>query len=412
MGVVQLLNLGLPLLSLPYLATTLGAEQLGRMAFALSIGQLLVILTDYGFNLSGPKAVAINRENRQRITEIWCTVTLVRAMLAFSGFLIIYLSTFISNKLNGEFDLFLTAYAMVIGNILFPQWLFLGLEKLIIVSTIQVIARIISFLGIFIFVKNENDVYMATFLQAGGLLLGGIFALPYTAKEICGCKVSWPKVSAVREQLKNGWHIFLSTAAINIYTASNALILGLVSNPTVVGQYHVAERLIRAAQALYAPISNAIYPHVARMVTKNQIDALIFIRKVLISTVAISAILAIGIYFISPFAVRLIFGNSYEHATTILRIMSIMLPISIASNILAIQTMLPFSLEAKLSRILLSAAIFDFIIFIPLARFFEASGAAWANVAVEIFVATMCLIVLQNQNKNPIVIRASKNKES
>ena len=85
LGVVQIVNLGLPLLWLPYLARVLGAEQLGRVAFALSIAQMMVVLTDYGFNLSASKAVAVHRSDKKRVAEIWCSVSASRAILAFFG---------------------------------------------------------------------------------------------------------------------------------------------------------------------------------------------------------------------------------------------------------------------------------------------------------------------------------------
>jgi len=45
LGIMQVVNLGLPLLSLPYLALKLGVDQLGRMAFALAVAQLLIMVS-------------------------------------------------------------------------------------------------------------------------------------------------------------------------------------------------------------------------------------------------------------------------------------------------------------------------------------------------------------------------------
>ena len=405
MGAVQLVNIGLPLISLPYLATTLGAEQLGRMAFALSVGQILIVLTDYGFNLSAPKSIAINQGNRQRIAEIWCAVTTIRTSLALVGLGTIILASFISKKAQDELPLFLITFTMVIGNILFPQWLFLGLEKLKVVSAAQAIGRLIAFLPIFILVKDEGDLYWATFLQAAGFLVSGLLTLPYTIKELTGGRVALPRQKEIREQLREGWHVFISTAAINIYTTSNAFFLGLFANPSVVGQYHIAEKIIRAAQALYGPIGNAIYPHITRLAATSRLEALKFIRIALLRITSAAIAVSIFIFISTPYAIAIIFGHEYALAATILQILSLMLPLSITSNILAIQTMIPFGLEGKLSRVLLGAALFDFATFIPASYFFGSIGAAWANLGVELFVTATSLAFLHTNNINPIRLR-------
>lgn len=405
MGAVQLISIGLPLISLPYLATVLGAEQLGRMAFALSVGQILIILTDYGFNLSAPKAIATNQENRQRIAEIWCAVTTIRISLALAGLGIVFFASFISKRAHDELPLFLIAFTMVIGNIVFPQWLFLGLEKLKVVSAAQVVGRLIVFLPIFILIKDEGDVYWATFLQAAGFLVSGLLTLPYTIKELTGGRVSLPKHEEIKEQLKEGWHVFISTAAINIYTTSNAFFLGLFANPVTVGQYHVAEKIIRAAQALYGPVGNAIYPHITRLAATSRSEALKFIRLTLLRLTSIAIIVSALIFISAPYAVTLIFGSEYVLAATILQILALMLPFSITSNILAIQTMIPFGLEEKLSRVLLGAALFDFATFIPASYFFGSVGAAWANLGVELFVTAASLTFLRINGINPMSLK-------
>ena len=44
--------------------------------------------------------------------------------------------------------------------------------------------------------------------------------------------------------LKNGWSIFASTVAINLYTASNIVFLGFLTNPITVGYFSGAKKII------------------------------------------------------------------------------------------------------------------------------------------------------------------------
>jgi len=406
MGAVQLVSLGLPLLSLPYLATVLGAQQLGRMAFALSVAQILVILTDYGFNLSASKAVSVNRHNPEKIAEIWCSVTMVRALLALAGLVSIGISALIFDRARNELLLFVTADVMVLGNIMYPQWLFQGLEKLKVISIIQLIARIIVFALIFILVKTSSDIYTATFLQAGGYLFGGTLALPLILDEIGIKRVRWPGSRAVIEQFKDGWHVFLSTAANNTYTTSNTFFLGLFIEPVSLAYYHIAEKIIRAIQTLNGPVSNAIYPYVTQMAAGGYYDELMrFNRKLFFLLGLANILICMTVYFVSPFAIDYIFGSAYKPLYSILQILLLVPVIIVAGNVFGIQTMLPLGMEAGFSKILLWAAVINFIIFIPSSYWFGVIGGAWANVVIELFVACSMAFVLQKESKNPLVYK-------
>ena len=71
---MQMANLLLPLISLPYLSRVLQPEGFGLIVFAQSLIQYFVILTDFGFNLSATRQVSINRENPEKLKQIFNSV--------------------------------------------------------------------------------------------------------------------------------------------------------------------------------------------------------------------------------------------------------------------------------------------------------------------------------------------------
>lgn len=395
LGVVQLVTMGLPLLALPYLALQLGSDQLGRLAFAVSVAQVILILTDYGFNLSASKAVSIHRHDTARVAEIWVAVTLIRAMFAALGLAVLLLAAAVFERFQENLTLLLVAYTMVIGNILFPQWLFQGLEQLKLVSLIQVLTRCLSFVCIFLFVKGKGDLYLAVFFQSAGLLLGGLVALPSTLRVFRGVPLAWPAMSAIARQLKDGWHVFVSTALTNIYTQGNAMFLGVVAPPAVVGQYYLAERLIRATQLLYGPISNTIYPHIARLARDDKPAALAFVGNVLRYAGAAGVALGVLILFLAPLLAVPVFGPEHAEVGTLLQIFAPLPLILIVSNTLTIQTMLPFDMQNRLTRIYFSAAVLNLLIFLPMAKFAGAPGAAVANILVETLIVVLLIANLR-----------------
>lgn len=55
--------------------------------------------------------------------------------------------------------------------------------------------------------------------------------------------------------------------SVSIYTSSNAFVLGLFTNNTMVGYYSIAEKLYQALQGLYHPVIQTVYPYFSK--TKN-----------------------------------------------------------------------------------------------------------------------------------------------
>jgi PST family polysaccharide transporter len=396
--------MGLPLLALPFLAQRLGTAELGRLAFAISVAQVMLVLTDYGFNLSASKAVSVHRDDKAKISELWVTVTMLRALFAVAGLVVVILVAGVLQRFGESLGLILVAYTAVLGNILFPQWLFQGLERLKLVSIIQVITRFAVFACLFVFVKQKEDVYLAVFFQSAGLLLGGLVALPYTLRALRGAQLSWPSRQGLMRQLKEGWHVFVSTALTNVYTQGNAMFLGAVAAPQVVGQFYIAERLIRAVQLVYAPVSNSIYPHIARLVAADRPAALAFIGKVLRYSGGAGLFISVAIFLIAPVLVPLVFGPAQAAVGPLLQIFSPLPFILMVSNTLAIQTMLPLDLQSRLSRIYLCAALLNLAVFVPMSYYAAAYGAVVANLVVEAFIVILLIRALNRANLSVLAL--------
>ena len=61
---LQTINYLLPLVILPYLTRVIGMDKFGLIAFAQSLVQYFMILTDYGFSLSATKEISLVGEHK------------------------------------------------------------------------------------------------------------------------------------------------------------------------------------------------------------------------------------------------------------------------------------------------------------------------------------------------------------
>ena len=68
--------------------------------------------------------------------------------------------------------------------------------------------------------KSPDDYILAAFLQACTPLIAGIFSIVWLRKRYTGL-FKWPTIGEIINSYKEGWSIFVSSLAVNLYTATN-----------------------------------------------------------------------------------------------------------------------------------------------------------------------------------------------
>jgi PST family polysaccharide transporter len=395
---LQGLNYIIPMLTFPYLVRTLGVETYGLMAFAQSFGQYFNIFTDYGFNFTATRSVA-RSTNDSDVSSIFCTVLVVKFVLYLVGAVILGIILQAVPRFHQHAAFFVVAFVAVLGNILFPVWLFQGLQKMRYISIVSGISRIASAVMLFGFVHHPQDGLLALMIVAGGNLLAGSIGMIFAFRLV---RIRWisPSVRDCLVKLREGWHLFTSSAAISLYTNTNVFLVGLIAGNEQAGYFSAAEKLIRAMNGLIQPITQATFPHVSSLVITAPARALRFItrnlRWIALLTFVPSATMLI---FAKPIAV-LCFGHVAAESVSVMRWIAFLPFIIGVSNVLGLQTMIPFGYDKLFSRILIISGLINVALGIPLIRAYQASGAGMSVLATEIFVTLTMTVVLIRKGIN------------
>jgi polysaccharide transporter, PST family len=380
--VLQGLNYLVPLAVLPYLIRVLGIERYGLIAFAQAFAQYFVILTDYGFNLSATKRIALIRDDNAEVSSVFWSVLLIKVGLMVMGMIVSAVIVFSVPRFRPDAALYAIAYVAVVGNVLFPVWLFQGMEQMRYISVVTGGAKVLSAILLFALVHRPSDYVIALAIQSGGLLIAGIVGF-WTGISRFGLVFRQPSKVYVTQVLADGWHLFVSNAAGTLYATTNVFLVGLVAGNVQAGFFSAAEKITRSIQGMLGPITQAIYPHVSGLAAKSKEGALLFIRKSLVWIGALSFIpSAIVLIFTRPISVLLL-GKAADGSILPLRWMA-MLPFIISvSAVLAIQTMIPFGMEKQLSRIYVIAGLASLPFSLSLIHWYGATGGAAAVLVVE-----------------------------
>ncbi|MGG5506662.1 MULTISPECIES: flippase [unclassified Myroides] len=318
--VLQVLNILLPFLTIPYLLRVVGVEKFGLISFALAFVTFFQIVVEYGFNTISTRDVSVVSRDTKAVQTIFNRVLTTKLFLLCISTVVFLLTVMLIPKFRADLEVYLFTYIMVIGQALFPVWFFQGLQQMKYITYLNVIFKTSCTLLIFIVVKQESDYYYAPLLTSIGFLLSGISAL-WVVRSKFNIRFSFCGFKQVKEQLSQAKYLFLSEFQIALIANANVLIVGFLLNDVAVGYYATAEKVIRAVSNLQAPIINAFYPYISKLMLENKTKAIQQIKK-LARFGALADIVGLVILFLfSEFIFSILFGSQPTQSVLAFRIM-------------------------------------------------------------------------------------------
>ena len=255
------LNLLLPLITIPYLLKTVGDAKYGIYSIVYAMIQFVLLVGQFGFKYTTTKEIAQNRDNLPLVSSIFHSTIVARFVLTTIASICCYALMLIFYP--KYILLYLFGLGIVYGDILNPVWLFQGMEKMRYMTIVNSITKILFTVLIFTYIKEESDYIYILVFNSAGFVTSGIISL-FIA--IFMFHIQWQRItmSDIIHQIKEGSTVFFSSAFINVFNNSYILILGLFLNESLIGIYSGVDKVIKAAKMVVDPISNALFPHIAR----------------------------------------------------------------------------------------------------------------------------------------------------
>ena len=326
-ALTQIISYVIPLISLPYLSRVLGVSKFGLVFWAQSCILYFTLISEYGFNWSASKEIAINKTDNMKISEIFNSVMCAKFILVFICFIILNFVVFLVPKFRVEWLLFYLTFFMTIGNALYPIWYFQGIEHMKYVTFLKFVSQGLFLVLIFIFIKKPEDYLYVAILNSAGFIIAGIVSIIIAQKRF-KLRLFIPKWKNIKSEFRQSFGYFTANISNTAYTNTNSFILGLIASPLLVGYYVAAEKIFSAIHMLTSPIATAIYPHIAK--TKD----IKLYKKIFYPTVLGMICISIFVFIFSKEIIEIFYGQEMIEAYKVLRIFCITVLFSSVSGLL------------------------------------------------------------------------------
>jgi len=386
LSIIQGTNFLLPILVMPFVIKRVGADGFGIIAVAQVVMIYLSTISDYGFNLTATRDVAINRDDKPKISRIFYTVLASKLLITVASFLVLLIMILFVPLFRSNSTLYLLGFTYVLGQSLMVCWFFQGMEKMQYITVVTLLSRVVFVLLVFAFIRDRDDKKLFLLFLGLGNTVAGLLSI-YLAHRIFGLTVFRPRRADIRHELKEGWQITLSNLSINTYLYINVFVLRLFTNDLTVGYYSIAEKIFFAIRQILGIYSQVIYPRVCQVALQGRKQVTGFFKEIYLPFLALVVAGCCIVFFFSGPIVMVFLGSHSTLAVLLLRLLAFV-PVIVCLNIPAYQVLLALNHKKNYLRVLVTGTMVNLAANLALVNIWGAVGTAIAIIITELFITT------------------------
>lgn len=378
----QILIVITPLITSPYVSRILGAEGLGIYSYTYSITNYFAIAAMLGTNLYGSKIIASIQEDKRERSKVFIEIMSMQMMITLLG--MVGYTGYLFFVRQEDYLVSCIQILMIFSCLFNVNWFFFGLEEFKVTASRNMIIKVITIIFIFLFVREEGDLWKYVLILAGGECISQVSLFILAQKYIQMVKPTW---NGIIKHLKPNLILFVPGIAFALNHDLDKTLIGLFSNYEETGFYYNAEKLIKIPSGIITGIGVVLLPYMTRMVvTEEEKISHTIIRKSITPILFLTIALCGGIISICPEFVPIFFGSGYEECIVLINIMAVTMVFSTIANIIRTQYLIPNNKDREYSILVIIGAIINCCLNIVLIMAYGAKGAAIATLIAELFV--------------------------
>jgi O-antigen/teichoic acid export membrane protein len=375
-----------PLITFPYLARTLGPENIGLINFSESFAKYFVLLAALGIPVYGVREIAKFANDPLKRSNLFieiCSINLVCTVL-FS--FVFYSCILIFPALQQHTTLFKWALLYFVLQVFNFEWFFSGLGEFKFIALRSFFIRLLFILFVFIFIKTKWDYIKYMQMQVGlSFILGGINFVRIN-KLINYKQLGFSKLN-FKKHLQPLFYLFLTIFSISIYFSFDTILLGFLADNESVGYYSTALKLNRLVIAILSAISAAMFPSIMNYFQNNNLVKFNeLIKDCFFLLLSLSLPIMVIFMGCAPEIIEILFGNNFNRAIIPLQITTPLICIVSLSTIFGFQVLSALGKDKQILYAALFGMTISIVLSLLLVPIFKEVGTAMSILITELVV--------------------------
>ena len=376
---LQAINYLIPLFILPYLIEVVGVANFGISNYILTVFITIKILVDYGYNISGVKAIAEFKHDAKQLNAIFSKIFFTKLYLLFIASIFLIIIVVSVPALYKQSTLLLFSFVVVVGQSIMPVWFYQAMEKSEILVVFSLLTRVIYLFQIFNYIKTPEDyIYINLFLGVADIALS-----------LCKYKIKLQVLNFLnfKNELQQNFVFARSNIYVTLALTLPFTILGFLATNIILGYYGIADKIIQVLRTSASILHSATFPKAIQLYNQSFPTFKAFVRKLYVLLILFYIVLFLVCLFFASFIIGFITNSTIVHDETILvlRILSI-IPLIAALDLLPTHLLLIQQKQKKYAEILFLSMLFSGCISILMFYWLHFVGTAIAYLLVEVFI--------------------------
>lgn len=367
LSALQVAGYFFPLITMPYLARVIGVEGFGKIAFASAIMVWIQTIADWGFNLTATRDVAQNRENPQKVSEIFSNVLWARCLLMFLSLGVLLLLIALVPKFREEWDVILVTFLMIPGHIFFPDWFFQAVERMKYITILNVLMKFIFTVAVFLFIKQPEDYILQPLFTSLGFVISGIISLYYILGK-WNIKLQKPNWKKTLQTIKESTDVFINNLAPNLYGSFSIVLLGFFSGGVATGIFEGGKKFYHLGYSLMQVFIRTVFPFLSRNPYRHKQFSVIILCGVILITIIT--------WGLAPWLVNVMLSEEFQGTVVVIRILFLSLVFWVVAMIYGQCFLIVHRQEKIVRKIAVVSSIIGFGAGWPLIYCYSYIGAA------------------------------------
>ena len=390
LSALQLVRYILPLIILPYISSVIGVKRFGDIAIANAMMLVVQAIVNYGFDFTGARDVARMQENKERISQMFSDVIWARCMLflvAFGVTLFLIYSVPILNELG---TLIIVTVIGVFFTILFPEWLYQGLEQMQYITIINVVARLFFVIAVFCFVKSEEDYLYYPLFNSLSFLVAGVVSMYIIIhnKKIRLLRPHWNNIIIA---LRDSFDLFVNQLCSYLYQYLPSFFLGVFKSSQSAGVFDAGSRLVQAGTHGMDVITRTFFPYLSKRMSKHALYARL--------SMSVAMLVSLILYFGAPLLFDIFYTDDFEEGIVVMKVLAISLFFTNLGSVYGVNYLILLGQERILRNVTVVLSLLGVLFLIPAIYYWDYVGAAYVILSVRgVLGITLYMFALKSRN--------------